>query len=941
MTGSASPLRPMLALFPFLGWLGGLRREDLRPDLEAGLISAILILPQSIALAVLAGMPPEYGIYTSIVPVVVASLWGSSVHTLSGPNTAVCVLIAASVAPFASIGTADYIGLVLALTLMVGIIELLVGVLRIGNVLDFISQTVISGIVLAVGLVIIVSALPAFLGVLSNLYEPFFARVWQVPYELGRANPHALAVGVATVASGLLFKRIWRRYALVLAVLAGALFSHALNSWYGPAHTGIELLGRLSLDLLPLSAPAFSLESMQLLGGLINSALAIAFLGLMQTIVISRSLAMKSGQSIDPNQEIVGQGLSNIVATFFSSFASSGSFNRSAAHYDAGARTPMAAVYASLILALVVLVGAPLLVYLPMPAVAGALILVGLGLIDLKEVRRLLKARQETAIFLVTFVSALGLGLNSGVFAGVLMSLFVYLWFASKPKLHASRHFAQDGRVAHVVTIDGNLFFGSVNYVERRLDELVDQNEKNTLLLLRTDHLTYIDMPGVAMLSALARRCRERGSELYLYLTRDGVAELIEESGLMEAMGRDRLIHRDLDHPMKQVFMPYSAVVKPDKAPTGAAGGMRKVPGCILQQPGDALLDEQAPLLHAASDWLRAGPLFPGVPGEQMFALLRGQRLRVTPAGSTLVRQGEKFGDYLILFSGELEILRGKAGSETVNRQLLTPEQGAGILMPVSGNREWIAVQALSEARYLVLDGDAVEQAVGHIDRIWEQPDSHAERRGDAFQHLPADARKAAFARMQRRQAVAGETIMRQGDPGDAFYLIETGEAEVMRTDPFTQQTHLLAQIGPGQSFGEDALLQDVNRNATVRMVSEGVLQVLTRPDFKQWVVPILVNEIGADEARERVARGHAVWLDCRFEMEYLHGHLPGALHLPLDLMRKRLDQLDADVCHIVYCRSGQRSAAATYMLRSTGFEAFSLRGGISDWTDALETSAR
>ncbi len=929
----------LFTFVPFLDWIGQLRRAYIRPDLEAGLIGAILILPQSIALATLAGMPPEYGIYTSIIPVVVASLWGSSYHTLSGPNTAVCVLIAASVAPFASVGTSDYIGFVLALTLMAGVIELLVGLLRIGSVLDFISQTVISGIVLAVGLVIIVSALPAFFGVLSNLYEPFFVKLWQVGHDLTRANPYALAVGVVTVGSGLLLKRLWRRYALVLAVLLGSLFSYGLNAYYGPATTGIELLGRLQLDLLPLSAPHFSLESMYVLKELLTSAFAIAFLSLMQTIVISRSLAMKSGQTIDTNQEIVGQGLSNIVAPFFSSFAGSGSFNRSAAHYDAGAKTPLAAVYASVILAVVVFAGAPVIVYLPMPAVAGALILVGLGLIDMKEVKRMLKARQEAAIFFITFIVALGFGLNSGVFAGVIMSLVVYLWFASMPNIKVTQQYAQDGRRASVVTIDGNLFFGSVNFVENRLGAIVEEEGESGLLLLRTDHVTYMDMPGVAMIAAEAKRRRDRGSELYLYLTREGVDRLLEDSGLLDVIGRERIIRAEEPHPMKKVFMPYSEVQQaatPPRASVTPESPLRSLPPVVSRQQRSITLADNEELLNAICDYLGSGRLLNRMSAERLRGLIAGQRLRLARPGTTLVAKHEGLRDYLVLFDGELEILRGWKGSDRVDGQLFTAEVDEGVLVPLVASDEWLSVHVMSDAHYLLLDGDSLDQALGQGEQL-VAIDPNTPLEVSAFRHLPAENLEAAYTKLQPRKVEAGEVVIRQGDPGDAYYLLEEGEAEVLRTDPFTQQTHFLAHLRPGQSFGEDALLQNIHRSATVRMLTGGLLQVLTKADFEQLVRPSLVYEINAQEARQWVEQGGASWIDCRFEMEYQAARLAGARHLPLDLLRNALGQLPNEGAYIVYCRTGKRSAAAVYLLRSAGFEAFSLTGGLRDWPFELE----
>lgn len=503
-----------------------------RPDLEAGLVSAILILPQAIALATLAGMPPEYGLYTSIFPVIVAGLFGSSWHTLSGPNTAVCVLMASAVAPFAAAGTDLYIGYVLALTLLAGVIQFGIGVIRLGTVLDFISNTVITGIVHAVALIIIVSAASAFLGVLSNPDERFFTHVYQLVHDLPRANGYAVMVGAITVATGLMARIWWRRYALVIAVLSGAAVGNVLNVLHGPANTGLELLGKLSISLLPFSVPLFNLESLYILKELVLSAFSIAFLGLMQTVVISRALAVKSGQHVDTNRDIVGQGLSNIVAPFLSAFASSGSFNRSAAHYEAGAKTPFAGVYASLLLAVMVIAAAPLFAALPMAAVAGALVLVGLGLIDMKTVRDVMRIRREAFIFGLTFLAALIFGLNTGVALGIVSSLLFYLWRVSMPTVTTSVHHEPGGRQVQVVNLDGGLFFGAVRHVERVFAELRSSRQEASLLLLKTRHLTYLDGPGAVLLVAEVRRRRALGDECVVHTSRSNIVDALHAAGL-------------------------------------------------------------------------------------------------------------------------------------------------------------------------------------------------------------------------------------------------------------------------------------------------------------------------------------------------------------------------------------------------------------------------
>lgn len=541
--------------FPFLQWRHLIDKNSSRSDLEAGIIGAILIMPQSIALATLAGMPAEYGIYTSIFPVIIAAFWGSSLHALSGPNTAVCVMIGASVAPFANVGNEYYIGFVLAITFMVGIIQLFLGVFKLGAILDFISNTVVNAIVLAVALVMIVSALNAFLGQYSNLSERFFVRFYQVFNKFNEINYYSFALGTLTLIAGFIARRYYRRYALVIALLVGTLIGAMISLFVGSAGSGVQMVGNLHLNSLPFSAPTFSLETLSVMKNLTSSAFAIAFLGLMQTVLIARSLGEKSGQIIDTNQEILGQGISNIAAPFLSSFASSASFNRSAAHYDAGAKTPMAALYASFFLAIIVLSLASVISYIPIPVVAALLILVGYWLIEPEVIKKVLCTRQESIIFFVTLGSALIFGLNNGVFTGLALSLFVYLWYASIPNIVVRLESSSDGKPVYIVTIDGNLFFGSVRHVEKALSRLGEPN-KPCIIVLRTDHITYIDAPGAELIGKELKKRRLKGDEMYLYINRSNVVSVLRTTECLKNFGEEYVLVRGLDHPMMYLVQP-------------------------------------------------------------------------------------------------------------------------------------------------------------------------------------------------------------------------------------------------------------------------------------------------------------------------------------------------------------------------------------------------
>jgi SulP family sulfate permease len=911
--------------FPFLDWVSDLDNSTIRPDLEAGFIGAVLILPQAIALATLAGMPPEYGIYASIFPVIIASLWGSSWHTLSGPNTAVCVLIAFSVAPFASIGNEIYIGYVLALTLMVGVIQFVIGVAKLGAVLDFISHTVVSAIVLAVSFIIILSAASSFLGLLSNAYEPFLIRLYQVFNDVPRANGYAVMVGATTVVSGLITRYYWKRYSLVVAVVLGTLMSVCLNLLFGSATTELEHVGYLSLSLLPLSMPSFDLESMYVLKELTSSAFAIAFLGLMQTVVISRSIASKSGQHIDTNQEIVSQGLSNMIAPFFSSFAGSGSFNRSAAHYEAGAKTPMAAVYASVILAVLVLLSSNLIAYIPSAAVAGALILVGYGLIDVKDVKQVLQSRQEAIIFSLTFVSSLLFGLNSGVFTGLLLSLILYLWYASTPNVVLEEYTARDGRPVSVVIIDGNLFFGSVRHVERCLNGIGDPSD-SSIILIRTDHLTYLDVPGAVMIGAEVKRRRDKGDDVYIYVTRKDIVNILNKSGCLDIIGEDHLIYKEFDHEMKSLLYPPQTSDFINTERVNVAAKRR---------------NEDEPM-KALAKRLRNTRLLGPLTTAQLTTLLEEAEVKTAKPGEIVINQDESMQGHLILTEGSLEAQRTWSADgrndKSYTWELKPTEIEGGFAFLSESNR--IRVRAITDIKYVLIDADKIDALIGWDEHFADDivSDPELKRRMDlikqvsVFYKVPLENIKEVFKRMQTREVEAGETVIEQGEKGDCYYVIESGRCDVIQTDPFTDETTCIDTMGPGDAFGEEALIQDSYRNATITMTTPGTLLTLDKKDFDSLLRSELVEEIAPKDAVELVKKEKFQWLDCRYDMEYEESRIPGAPLIPLGELRKGAQQLDPDVTYIVYCRSGRRSKAAAYLLKEMDIEAISLQGGIKDW---------
>jgi SulP family sulfate permease len=916
--------RVLYRLFPFLLWLPAVGRKTFRPDFGAGIVGAILILPQAIALATLAGMPPEYGIYTSIIPVIIASLWSSSWHTLSGPNTAVCVLIAFTVAPFASIGNEYYIGYVLALTLMVGVIQFSLGLLKLGGLLDFISHTVISAVVLAVALIIIISAMSSFLGLLSNPYEPFFIRLYQVINDIPRANGFAVLIGSVTIISGLIARHFWRRYSLLVAGVTGSLTAVFISGIYGPANTHLEYVGHMSFSVFLFSMPSIDMESMYVLKELVASAFAIALLGLMQTVIIGRSIATKSGQQVDANQEAISQGLSNIVAPFLSSFAGSGSFNRSAVNYDAGAKTPMAAIYASLVLAIAVFSGSKLIAYIPMATVAGLLILVGYGLINTKDTRRLVRTRSEAIIFLSTFLASLIFGLTSGVFVGLILSLIIFIRHSATPNIIIEEHSARDGRPVTVVSIIGNLFFGSVRHIEKVLANLGDPNDHN-ILLLRTDHLTYIDITGASMIGAEVIRRRKKGDEVYVYVTQGNTLNTLKQSGCLDTLGKDNIIHKDREHPMKNIVYPNSASVLHKQDATRR----------------NTITDKEAEIGVLAKR-LRSTRLLGPLTVNQITTLLESGGINYAQPGEIIVREDETMHDHIILVSGELEAQRTwktDSGNEQSHTWKLRPADMKGGFSFLGAINK-VRARALTDVAYIPINANSIDELLSWnqylADDLADNPElSHRMnlvKQVSAFHKIPLENIKKAFERMYTREVESGETIITRGELGDCYYILDSGEADVVRIDPFTDEEEDIVKLSPGDAFGEEALLQNAYRNATVTMVTPGKLLVLDKADFDELLKPTMAAEVSAEEAQLLVREGKAKWLDCRYDIEFQESRIPGAQFVSLGRLRWDVHNIDPEENYIVYCRSGSRSMAASFLLRERNINAMSLQGGIKDW---------
>ncbi|MGE0314631.1 MAG: SulP family inorganic anion transporter [Lautropia sp.] len=549
--------------FRLPAWVRMVDRTTLAADASAGLTGGIIVVPQAVAFATIAGMPPEYGLYAAMVPAIVGALFGSSWQLVSGPTTAISIVVFSTLSPLAEPGSPDYVRLALSLAFLSGVVQLLLGWLRMGTLVNFISHTVVIGFTAGAAVLIAANQLKSFFGLKIARGGSFIETMTAFFSQLDEINPWVTAVSTVTFAVSMLARRLLPTKVphMIVAMVAGGLLAWLLDRGFGPAVTGITYVDALPRSLPPLSHPDLSVETV---GSLLPIAMALAMLSLTEAVSISRSIAIRTGQRIDGNREFIGQGLSNVAGSFFSAYPTSGSFNRSGLNHEAGARTPLAAVFAAIVLALIVLFIAPLAAWLPLPTMAGILFVVAWGLIDVRNIRHVLHAsRAESAVLGLTFVATLVLELEFAIYIGVLASLLLFLNRTSRPRIAdvkpaagvGAYHLVDDTNLPDcpqlkMLRIDGPLFFGAVDHVQRALTDVDEREPRQKHLLLHCVGIGMIDLAGAEMLAQEARRRQRIGGALYLYNLRDGVRGELSAGGYDVEIGRDRLIPMTTEGPV-------------------------------------------------------------------------------------------------------------------------------------------------------------------------------------------------------------------------------------------------------------------------------------------------------------------------------------------------------------------------------------------------------
>lgn len=523
------PNTRLARIFPFLVWLPSLGRKELKKDFGVGITGAVVALPQGIAFATIAGLPPQYGIYCGIIPVIIAALFGSSRILVSGPTTALSLVLFSSLSGHAEPGSAQYIQMVIEITLLVGVIQLAMGLARLGALVNFISHSVVIGFTVGVAVLIIASQAKNFLGITHPQVSHFQDILMNLYLYRDQTNPYAICVGLVTIVVNLVVKRFrpfWPY--MLIAMLAGSLTAAGIIAIVGKETANIIMTGALPGNLPPLSVPHLTFDNLRLL---FPVAFAIALIGLTEAVSIGRVLSDRAGHDIDGNQEFIGQGLSNIVGSFFSSYVSTGSFNRSGINFEVGARTPLAAIFSGLLLIPIAIFCAPLASYLPRAVLAAIMYPVAWHLLDIPHVIRIFKtSRVESLILGTTFLGSLLLDMHFAILLGILVSLILYLNRTSHPRVlprvpdprNGTRAFTTDGALPEcpqlkIIRIDGSLYFGAIPHVKAEIRRLMAQDPGQKHLLIICSGINFIDLAGAEFLKLLAAKRRMAGGALYFY----------------------------------------------------------------------------------------------------------------------------------------------------------------------------------------------------------------------------------------------------------------------------------------------------------------------------------------------------------------------------------------------------------------------------------------
>ncbi len=546
-------------IIPAVGWLRRYKREDLSGDFSAGLIVAVMLIPQGMAYAMLAGLPPVVGLYASTIPLILYALFGSSRHLAVGPVALVSLLTLTGVSALAKPGSGEFIALAALLALMVGVIQFGLGLLRAGFVVNFLSHAVISGFTSAAAIVIGLSQLKHLLGVDLESTHSVFILLWNAAQKLGEVNLITLAIGLASIATLVLFRKVAPRFpAPLLVVTLSALAVYV----FGLQDRGVGIVGDVPQGVPSFALPAFGLDSVT---SLLTIALTISFVGFMESIAVAKSIANREKYKVDANKELVGLGLANVAGSMFSAYPVTGGFSRSAVNYQSGARTPLASIITAVLIVMTLLFFTPLFYYLPNAVLAAIVMVAVYGLIDFMEPVKLFKVKKVDGwTLLITFAATLLIGIEQGILVGVAFSLALFIWRSAYPHTTEVGYLPEEDVFRNVtrypeaqtfpntlvVRVDASLYFANAAFWENWLNDAVLDRPELQYIILDFSAVNDIDAVALQTLEDLMESLKERDIEVHIAGMKGPVRDIVQRAGWNKKFGTD-ISHLSVQHALE------------------------------------------------------------------------------------------------------------------------------------------------------------------------------------------------------------------------------------------------------------------------------------------------------------------------------------------------------------------------------------------------------
>ncbi|MES9967943.1 MAG: sulfate permease, partial [Sedimenticola sp.] len=542
---------------PFFSWIGELRDKNiLKADIIAGITVALVLVPQSMAYAQLAGLPAYYGLYASFLPPMVAALFGSSRQLATGPVAMVSLMTATALAPIASQGGDGFLIYALILSLMVGVFQVVLGLLRLGVLVDLLSHPVVVGFTNAGAIIIATSQLNKVFGVPKGAGEEHYMSVYNTVLT-ALESTHMPTLYMSILAIGIMV--VLKKYLPKVPNVLVAVVVTTVLAWYtGFAENGGKVVGDIPQGLPPITIPtAFDMD---IVISLISYAIIISLVGFMEAIAIAKAMAAKTKQRLDANQELVGQGLSNLTSGLFSGYPVSGSFSRSAVNINAGAITGFSSVVTGLVVALTLLLLTPLLYHLPLATLASVIILAVANLVKFKPIVHAWKAEPHDGITaVITFVLTLYIAphIEYGILVGVVLSIILFVIRFMRPRVaELSRY--EDGTMRDItvfpelqvsdkialIRFDGSLFFANASYFEFKVLEVMSNRPDLKYIILDGEGINQIDSSGEEVLGQVADRLKQNGVTLVVARMKRQFMQALRRTGLDQEIGEGNFFSR-------------------------------------------------------------------------------------------------------------------------------------------------------------------------------------------------------------------------------------------------------------------------------------------------------------------------------------------------------------------------------------------------------------